>query len=272
MKFFEFGKEHKKLMVMLHGGGISYLGAKPAAESMAQKFHVVLVAYDGFNPTEPEKEFVSVMDEAKQIADYVLKINNGKIDVLYAISFGCRVLNEVIQDKRLTITTTIADGMSTSNPPDIKSEWGKNLYCFFFTGFFFVMLGRAGKLRKKFIAKITGRNYEEAERLIYTKATWNSWRNQDYYLIGRKTNFEAFKNTDMHIWYGIDSAVEKKLARNIKQWQNAGHAFTCKIFKNLGHGGLAGEHPERFLKEVVKAHLHSLEKQKNAVLSDKGSK
>ena len=32
MKFFEFGKEHKKLMVLLHGGGVSYLGILPTAE------------------------------------------------------------------------------------------------------------------------------------------------------------------------------------------------------------------------------------------------
>ena len=37
MKFFEFGKEHKKLMVMLHGGGVSYLGAVPVAEYVSKK-------------------------------------------------------------------------------------------------------------------------------------------------------------------------------------------------------------------------------------------
>ncbi|MCM1161924.1 MAG: alpha/beta hydrolase [Roseburia sp.] len=260
MKFFEFGKEHERLMVMLHGGGVSYLGAVPVAECVAKKFHVVLVAYDGFNPSEPEKEFTSVMDEAEQIADYILKNYGGRIDVLYGISYGCRVLMEVLRDKRLTIATTIADGFSTHDYPDIKSEWGKDLYCFFFTGFFYLVMGRAGKWRKKFIAKITGRTYEEAERLIYTKATWNSWRNQDRCLIGRKTDFEAFKNTDMHIWYGINSSVERSLAKSIRQWQDAGYAFSLKIFRDVGHGGLVGEQPEHFLKEVMKAYSHSLEK------------
>lgn len=248
-------------MVMLHGGGVSYLGVVPIAEYVSQKFHVVLVAYDGFNPSEPEKEFISVMDEAEQIAGYILKNYGGKIDVLYGVSYGCRILMEVLRDKRLTITTTIADGFSTRDYPDIKSEWGKDLYCFFFTGFFFVIMGRAGKLRKKFLAKITGRTYEGAERLLYTKATWNSWRNQDRCLIGRKTDFGAFKNTDMHIWYGINSTVERRLARNIRQWKDAGYAFSLKIFRDVGHGGLAGEHTDRFLREVMKAHLHSLEKE-----------
>lgn len=53
MKYFEFGKEHPELMVMLHGGGVCYRGALPVAEEMAKVYHVVLVAYDGFNPDEP---------------------------------------------------------------------------------------------------------------------------------------------------------------------------------------------------------------------------
>ena len=42
---------------MLHGGGVCYRGALPVAEKMAKTYHVVLVAYDGFNPDEPETEF-----------------------------------------------------------------------------------------------------------------------------------------------------------------------------------------------------------------------
>ena len=37
MKYFEYGKELGEIMVILHGGG----------------------TYDGFNPSEPETEFVS---------------------------------------------------------------------------------------------------------------------------------------------------------------------------------------------------------------------
>lgn len=66
----------------------------------------------------------------------------------------------------------------------------------------------------------------------------------------------------MHIWYGINSAVERRLARDILQLREAGYVFSLKIFKDVGHGGLAGEHPDRFLAEVMKAHRHSLQKKK----------
>lgn len=103
MKFFEFGEGNEKLMVMLHGGGVSYLGVLPVAEYMAGEFHVVSVAYDGFHPSEPKEEFISVTEEAEQIAGYIIGHCDGKIDVLYGVSYGCRVLCEVIRDRRLAI-------------------------------------------------------------------------------------------------------------------------------------------------------------------------
>lgn len=254
MKYFEFGRENPELMVMLHGGGTSYLGALPAAKEMAKVYHVVLTAYDGFNPDEPETEFKSPMDEAKRLGDYIVEHYGGKIDILYGISYGCRVLMEVLADERLTITTTIADGMGLRDYPNIKSKFGKELYCFFFTGLFFAVMGRPGPKRKKFLAKITGRTLEEAERILYGKATWRSWKNQDYYLIGKKTDYSLFEKTDMHLWYGIKGSVDKKLSAGLDDLRRNGYPFDVKIFTNLGHGGLAGEHPKEFSAEVRAAH------------------
>lgn len=41
-----------------------------------------------------------------------------------------------------------------------------------------------------------------------------------------------------------------------------GYAFTYKVFPNMGHGTLAGEHPEQFSNEVQAAHQCSLQKEK----------
>ena len=45
MKYFEFGKENEELMVLLHGGGTSYLGVLPTAKKIGDKYLVVLLAY-----------------------------------------------------------------------------------------------------------------------------------------------------------------------------------------------------------------------------------
>jgi len=89
MKYFEFGKENEELMVLLHGGGTSYLGVLPTAKKIAEKYHVVLLAYDGFNPSEPETEFQSLTYEARGLEDYLIENYGGKVDILYGLSYGC---------------------------------------------------------------------------------------------------------------------------------------------------------------------------------------
>lgn len=257
MKYFEYGDAHRELMVIFHGGGTSYLGAEPAARLLGQRYHVILVAYDGFNPTEPETQFRSPMDEARRLGDYVVERYGGKIDILYGISYGCRILIEVLGDERLTIATTIADGMSLRDYPDIRSKWGRDVYCFFFTGLFYAVMGHPGPLRKRFLAKISGRKLSEAERILYGRATWQSWKNQDYFLIGKKTDYSLFGRTHMFLWYGVKGAVDKKLSANLDALQAKGYPFEVKIFTDCGHGGLAGERPQQFVEEVTMAHQKS---------------
>ena len=91
MKYFDFGQEHPEIMVIFHGGGVCYKGALPTAQILAKKYHVILVAYDGFNPSEPETEFKSAMDEARCLGDYIVENYSGKIDILYGVSYGCRL-------------------------------------------------------------------------------------------------------------------------------------------------------------------------------------
>lgn len=258
MKYFEFGQENPELMVLLHGGGTSYLSILPTAQKIAEKYHVVLLAYDGFNPFEPETEFRSIAYEAKCLEDYIIENHDGKVDILYGLSYGCRTLMQILEDNRLEITTAIADGMSLKDYPDIRSNFLKEIYLFFFTGTFFVIMGRAGRLRKRFLAKITGRSFKEADRILYTKASWNSWKNQDRCLIGKKTDFSVLRNTDMHIWYGAKGSVDRKFAQGLETLKRRGYPFTCKIFEDMGHGGLIGENTEQFIQEVKRVHRRNI--------------
>ena len=43
MKYFEYGKEHGEIAVILHGGRTSYRGVEPTAKLLGEKYHVILV-------------------------------------------------------------------------------------------------------------------------------------------------------------------------------------------------------------------------------------
>ena len=62
---------------------------------------------------------------------------------------------------------------------------------------------------------------------------------------------------DLKAKYGIKGAVDKKLSANLEELKAKGYPFTCKIFEDMGHGGLIGENTERFIEEVDAVHLQS---------------
>lgn len=58
----------------------------------------------------------------------------------------------------------------------------------------------------------------------------------------------------MHLWYGIKGTVDKTLSANLEKLKAQGYPFHYQIFTELGHGGLAGEQPERFFEEMRNTH------------------
>ena len=47
MTVIEYGKQNKDVVVLLHGGGLSWWNYRDAAEILSEDFHVVLPVLDG---------------------------------------------------------------------------------------------------------------------------------------------------------------------------------------------------------------------------------
>ena len=55
---------------------------------------------------------------------------------------------------------------------------------------------------------------------------------------------------------------DKKMSVNLEELKAKGYPFTCKLFEDMGHGGLIGENTERFIEEVDAVHLQSKKTEK----------
>lgn len=246
MKFHEFGTENEKTMLILNGFGSCWARFRSMYETLGREYHVVAVAYDGFNPDEPETEFKSHFYEAEQIKNFILQHFDGKLDVLYACSFGNNVLFEILNDPRITVRHAIGDGMDSADFfGNFKSKFARRFISTCTGGFFWFMVVK----NIDFSAKLVGRTKEQARNLVYEKATCQSYKNADYHLVGYNRPILAMNNTDFHVWYGENGIAEKALGREVDALEKRGCKFTYKVMNGLGHGGL-GDCPERFLEEV----------------------
>ena len=69
MKYVEYGKDNKDVIILLHGGGLSWWNYREVAEKLSNNYHIVLPILDGHAGSDAD--FVSIEDNAKKIINLI---------------------------------------------------------------------------------------------------------------------------------------------------------------------------------------------------------
>lgn len=249
MKFFEFGQENEKTLLLLCGWSVDWQGAMPTIEALKKQYHVIVDAYEGFNSGEPQTTFKSVVNEGQTAADYIAENFGGKLDIIYGISLGGLVMTELLMDKRITVHTAIADGLMVEEFPRFHKESTKKFVAKLLSGLAYTFMVRH-RAFLGLVAKIMGRTKEQFDTVVYKDASRESYFNGYYMLMNYAYKYEVFAKTDFYVWH---SNIEKGSIKKIKRLKEQGHPFMHQIFTNVGHGGFA-QQPERLIKEINNAY------------------
>ena len=248
MKFFEFGKENDRTL-MIECGYLAkwYPGLMPFIDEAKKKYHVIVQAYDGFNDDEPDKVFHSIVDEAHEAAGFIVDKFDGKLDVLYGISLGGMVSNEILMDERVKVHTFIADGYTIMPMPTFKSEKVEKFYIKAYSSIIYSVLTK----HQGMLAALLGRTKESISESLYTNVRKESIRNSVIMEIGYKYKFESFNRTDSYIFHG---SAERSAARKVHKLKKDGIHFCHKMFRNTSHAELIHKNPKALLRLIDKAY------------------
>ena len=69
MNYKEFGKQNSDVIILLHGGGLSWWNYRKEAEMLQNDFHVILPVLDGH--AESDRNFTTIEDNAKEIISFI---------------------------------------------------------------------------------------------------------------------------------------------------------------------------------------------------------
>ena len=69
MKIIEYGKENEKVILLLHGGGLSWWNYREVAEHLKNEYHVVIPVLDGH--ANSDRDFTSIEANASEIISYI---------------------------------------------------------------------------------------------------------------------------------------------------------------------------------------------------------
>lgn len=69
MNYKEYGKLNNDVIILLHGGGLSWWNYRKEAEMLQNDFHVIIPVLDGH--AESDRDFTTIEDNAKEIIAFI---------------------------------------------------------------------------------------------------------------------------------------------------------------------------------------------------------
>lgn len=93
----EYGRENDNIILLLHGGGLSWWNYDQAAKSLQQDYRIILPILDGH--AKSDKSFTSIENNAAEIIAFVDENFGGQVFLIGGLSLGGQILLEILSQR-----------------------------------------------------------------------------------------------------------------------------------------------------------------------------
>ncbi len=94
MNYKEYGLKNKDIIILLHGGGLSWWNYIDEIGLLEDEFHIVIPILDGHS--DSDTNFISIENNASEIINFINENYNGKVKLIGGLSLGGQVLLEIL--------------------------------------------------------------------------------------------------------------------------------------------------------------------------------
>ena len=98
MNYIEYGKEHTEVIVLLHGGGLSWWNYREVAEKLSTDYRVILPILDGHS--ECHHDFISIEENAARIIEFIDARFGGSVLLIGGLSLGGQIVLEILSQRK----------------------------------------------------------------------------------------------------------------------------------------------------------------------------
>lgn len=241
MTVVEYGKEHGEVIVLLHGGGLSWWNYCAAAERLSGRYRVILPVLDGHAGSD--RAFTTIEDNAAAVIGYIDEHCGGHAALLGGVSMGGQIAAEVLARRRDICRAAVLESVSAIPMKMTARLVGPMLDMSY------------GLIRKPWFAKWQF-------RALGIDGAWY----EDYYrdtCVISKENMTAFlrANADYAARQEMGSTAAKVLvlvgAKETGQMQRSARKLQAlipdsvlEVLPGLGHGQYAINHAGAFAKKM----------------------
>ncbi len=121
----EYGTENIRHLVFFQGSCEPWQEFLPAAEGLAERFHVMLVTPAGHDPEE-QSDFISVENTVDDTVQWLKTRGIGHLDAMYGLSFGGGMVVRFLATQKIPVDKAIIDA---GTAPYQYPKWICRLIC-----------------------------------------------------------------------------------------------------------------------------------------------
>jgi len=238
----EYGKSNKDIIMLLHGGGLSWWNYEEVSEILKSNYHVILPILDGHSGSD--RDFTSIESNANEIIEYIDNNYNGNVKLIGGLSLGAQILLDILSKRDNICEYTIIESalvrpMKMTNKL-IESSINMS-YGLINKKWFSKLQFKSLKIKEELFDKyyIDSSNITKNNMISFLKA------NSNYYLKNIKTN----KSKSIVI---VGSKERPIMIKSAKIIHDELINSELEILSGYYHGDLSINHPNEYAEKVKK--------------------
>ena len=239
MNIVEFGKENSQIIMLLHGGGLSWWNYREAASLLSIQYHVVIPLLDGHAGSCCA--FTSIEDAAEKLKKFIEVNYGGKVLAVGGLSLGGQILTHLLSIapnicQYAVIESTLVIPMKLTNllvGPMVSMSYGL--------------------IQKRWFAKIQFQQlhirldlfeeyYRDTCKILKADMTAFLKSNSAY------TLKDSFANTSAKVLIVVGSKEMPIMRRSADMLHHVLPGSQLHILSGFQHGDLSINHPEEYVK------------------------
>ena len=239
MRVLEFGQQNADVILLLHGGGLSWWNYRQAAQILSPQYHVVLPILDGH--ADSNTPFTTIAENAARLISYIDDHWGGQVLSIAGLSLGGQIALEMLSQRKDICQYALLESTLVKPRKLTAALIGPTFGMSY------------GLIRQKWFAKLQSSYLGIPKALFddYYRDTCKITREDMIAFLQANSSYtvrSGLSETEAKVKILAGSRELRCIRDSAKLLQRAIPGSSMEILSGLGHGDLSINHPEAYTK------------------------
>ena len=242
MQYVEYGQQHSDVIILLHGGGLSWWNYKEVAELLQHKYHVVLPILNGHAGSN--MNFTTIEENTSEIIKFIEERFNGTVLLLGGVSLGGQILLEILSQRADICQYALIESALV-----IPSQFTYSLIKPAFGSCY-------GLIRHKWFSRLQFRSLRIKQALFedYFRDTCRITKENMIAFLQANSLYslkDTIENCLAKVYVFVGEKESSVMRKSAKQIQEKIRGSVVQVLPNLYHGEFSINHADDYAKKVL---------------------